>query len=179
MTRDEAQRRFAEVVLPQADQAFRLARWLTHNRDDAEDVVQDAALRAFQAIGTFAGGNPRAWFLTVVRRTAFTWMAKNRPKDLVLSDDIEAAERGEGGAFGAEPPPSPETILLARQHGDRVAAAIGALPVRFREAIVLRELEDLSYREIAEILDLPIGTVMSRLARARTMLMTSLAEERR
>lgn len=179
---EEAQRRFAEVVMPQADHAFRLAHWLTHSRHDAEDVVQDAALRAFRAIGDFNGVSPRAWFLTIVRRTAFTWIAKNRPKDLVLTDDLEEAERahpGAGPAFGAEPPATPEAALLANQQGNRVTAAVQALPVQFREALVLREMENLSYREIADILDIPIGTVMSRLARARTILMTTLAEERR
>ncbi len=167
--------------MPQADQAYRLARWLTHNGSDAEDVVQDASMRAFRSIGDFDGASPRAWFLTIVRHTAFTWIAKNRPKDLVFSDDLESAERGGGDtppAFGAEPSATPEAVLLGKQRSGRVAAAVSALPPRFREAIVLRELENLSYREIAEVLGLPLGTVMSRLARARTMLIESLAEER-
>ncbi len=182
MTPQEAQRRFAEVVMPQADHAFRLAQWLTHSRHDAEDVVQDASLRAFRSIGDFNGSSPRAWFLTIVRRTAFTWIAKNRPKDLVLSDDLEGVERANPGAepaFGVERPGSPEGALLASQQGERVAAAVKALPLSFREALVLREMESLSYREIAEILDLPLGTVMSRLARARAILVEVLAEERR
>ncbi len=177
----EAQRRFAEVVVPQTDQAFRLAVWLTRSRHDAEDVVQDAALRAFQAIDDFAGSSPRAWFLAIVRRTAFTWIAKNRPKDLVLSDDLEGAERSYPGAepaFGAEVPATPEAALLANQQGRRVTEAVNALPVRFREVLVMREMEELSYREIADILDVPIGTVMSRLARARAILVRLLAEER-
>ena len=177
----EAQRRFAEVVMPQADQAFRLALWLTHSRHDAEDVVQDAALRAFQAIGDFGGSSPRAWFLTIVRRTAYGWIAKNRPKDLVHVDSLEEVERlhpGAEPAFGADVPATPEGVLLAKQRGSRVTDAVNALPVRFREVIVMREMEDLSYREIADILDLPIGTVMSRLARARATLVQLLAEER-
>ncbi len=182
MTQDGAGRRFAEVVLPQADHAFRLARWLTRSPHDAEDIVQDAALRAFQAIDEFHGTNARAWFLTIVRRTAFTWLAKNRPKDLVLTEDLEQAERAHPDAepaFGAERSATPEQSLLRSQRSDRVAAAVQALPVRFREAIVLRELETMSYREIAEILDVPVGTVMSRLARARALLQERLAEERR
>ena len=179
MIEDEARQRFADVVMPQADHAFRLALWLTRNRDDAEDVVQDASLRAFRAIGDFAGASPRAWFLTIVRRTAYTWIAKNRPKDLVATDDLEAAERDRPEAdpgFGVRPLPSPEAILLAKQESGRVRGAIEALPVRFREALVLRDLEEMSYREIAGTLDVPIGTVMSRLARARAMLMRDLAE---
>lgn len=182
MLQDEARQRFADIVMPQADHAFRLALWLTRNRDDAEDVVQDASLRAYRAIGDFAGTSPRAWFLTIVRRTAYTWIAKNRPKDLVVTDDLEAAERDSAEldpAFGARPPPSPEAILRAKQENGRVLGAIQALPVHFREALVLRDLEELSYREIADTLDVPIGTVMSRLARARTMLMRDLAEENR
>ncbi|HEX4768501.1 MAG TPA: sigma-70 family RNA polymerase sigma factor [Lichenihabitans sp.] len=182
MTQDAARRRFAEAVMPQADQAFRLAKWLTRNPHDAEDIVQDAALRAFQAIGEFHGGNARAWFLTIVRRTAFTWLAKNRPKDLVFAEDLEQAEQTHPGgepAFGAEPSATPEQALLRRQRSDRIAAAVEALPIRFRETIVLREMEDLSYREIAEILDVPVGTVMSRLARGRALLVADLAEERR
>jgi RNA polymerase sigma factor (sigma-70 family) len=178
----EAQRRFAELVMPQADQAFRLALWLTRSRPDAEDVVQEAALRAFQAIGDCAGSSPRAWFLAIVRRTAFTWLAKNRPKQLVPSEDLEEAERlnpGAGPSFGAEAPPTPEAALLAGQRDSRVTQAVDALPVLYREALVMREMEELSYREIAAILDVPIGTVMSRLSRARAILVQALAEERR
>lgn len=181
MTPQEAQRRFAEVVMPQADHAVRLARLLTRSRHDAEDVVQDASLRAFRAIGQFNGSSPRAWFLAIVRRTAFTWMAKNRPKELVPSEDLddrEGASPEAQSAFGAEPSADPEKALLGRQQGERVAAAVNALPLRFREALVLRELEGLSYREIAEILEVPIGTVMSRLARARAILVGALAGER-
>ncbi len=182
MNPEAARRRFAEVVLPQTDHAFRLAQWLTHSRHDAEDVVQDAALRAFQAIDEFRGPSARAWFLTIVRRTAFTWIAKNRPKDLVFTEDLETAERlhpGAAPAFGAEPPATPEMALLSHQQSDRVTAAVQTLSVQFREAIVLREMEQMSYREIAEVLDIPIGTVMSRLARARAMLMEVLAEDKR
>ncbi len=167
--------------MPQADQAYRLARWLTHNRSDAEDVVQDASLRAFRSIGDFNGSSPRAWFLTIVRHAAFSWLAKNRPKDVVFAEDLAGAERAEvaAPAFGAEPPPTPEKILLDHQQGNRVTAAVQDLALPFREALVLREFEGLSYRDIAEILGVPIGTVMSRLARARAILAETLAEEAR
>ncbi len=181
MRQDEARRLFAEVVQPEADAAFRLALWLTGSREDAQDVVQEAALRAFRAIDTFHGPSPKAWFLTIVRRAAFTWLARNRPKDLVPTDDLEAAERAHPGAepaFGAATPQDPEKLLLARQSRGRVEAAVAALPLRFREAILLREIEGLSYKDIAEILDVPPGTVMSRLARARAELAKTLAEER-
>ena len=178
----DAQRRFAEIVMPQADQAFRLALWLTRSRHDAEDVVQDAALRAFQAIGDFGGSSPRAWFLTIVRRTAFTWIVKNRPKDLITADNLDALEEPHAGselAFGAELPATPEGALLASERDVRVKDAVNALPVRYREIVVMREMEELSYREIADVLEIPIGTVMSRLARARAILIQVLAEERR
>ena len=178
----ETHRRFAEVVVPQADQAFRLALWLTRSRHDAEDVVQDAALRAFRAIGDCSGSSSRAWFLTIVRRTAFTWIAKHRPKDLVLAGDlaeIETSHPGAALAFGAEAPATPEAALLARERDGRVTDAVKALPLRYREVVVMREMEQLSYREIADVLEVPIGTVMSRLARARAILVQVLAEDSR
>lgn len=168
--------------MPQADHAFRLAVWLTHSRTDAEDVVQDAALRAFQAIADCSGSNPRAWFLSIVRRTAFTWLAKNRPKDLVSTDGLEEVERLHPDAelaFGAQVPHNPEAALLASQRGDRVTRAVDGLPIHYREVVVMREMEEFSYREIADILEVPIGTVMSRLARARAVLVQALAEDRR
>lgn len=177
MTQDEARRRFADAVMPQADSAFRLALWLTRSRHDAEDVVQEAALRAFRAIDQFGGANPRAWFLTIVRHTAFGWIAKNRPKELVLSDDLESGSSAWPAQEG-DLAPSPEGALLARERDGRVAEAVRALPLKFREVVVLRDLEDMSYREIAAVLDVPIGTVMSRLARARSALMVALAEDR-
>jgi RNA polymerase sigma factor (sigma-70 family) len=171
---EAARRRFRHLVLPWLDDAFRLARWLTGNRQDAEDVVQEAMLRAFAAIGTCSGSNARAWVLTIVRRTAYTWLAKNRPAMLVLTDDLEAAER-RGGASGPEDSyPTPEAILLAAEDEERLARAIAALPAPFRETLVLRDLEGLSYREISEVLDIPVGTVMSRLARARSQLIKAL-----
>jgi RNA polymerase sigma factor (sigma-70 family) len=168
--------RFAEVVLPHLGDAFALARWLTGSRADAEDVVQDASLRAFRAIRSFAGGNARAWVLTIVRHTAFTWLGKNRPAALVVTDDLEAVERAQHDA-GAGPDrdsETPETALIAKTDAARLEAAIAALPTPFRETLVLREMQGLDYREIAEVTGVPVGTVMSRLARARRRLAATL-----
>jgi RNA polymerase sigma factor (sigma-70 family) len=166
---------FGEVFLPHLVQAYRLARWLTGNAADAEDVVQEASLRAFRGIAGFGGINARAWALTVVRNTAYSWLLKNRPAGVVFTDDLDHAEQerieqpveGEGAG-------TPESVLLARADAEEVRGAIAALPAPFREVIVLRELHELNYREIAEITQSPIGTVMSRLARARRMLVAAL-----
>jgi RNA polymerase sigma factor (sigma-70 family) len=175
VTDEAARRRFEAVAMPYLDDAYRLARWLTRSGTDAEDVVQDAFLRAFAAIGGYAGGNPRAWVLTIVRRTAYSWMAKNRPALLVVTDDLEAVERAQtapGEGCGA----TPESLLIAAQDGERLSRAIEALSPPFREALVLRDVQGLSYREIAEVMEIPIGTVMSRLARARGVLVKALGE---
>jgi RNA polymerase sigma-70 factor (ECF subfamily) len=169
--------RFAEVVLPHLGDAFALARWLTGSRADAEDVVQDACLRAFRAIKGFAGGNARAWVLTIVRHTAFTWLGKNRPAALVVTDDLEAVERAQhdaGSTMLERATETPETVLIAKADAARLDAAIAALPTPFRETLVLRELQGLDYREIAEVTGVPVGTVMSRLARARRRLAAEL-----
>jgi RNA polymerase sigma factor (sigma-70 family) len=173
--------RFAEVVLPHLGDAYALARWLTGSRADAEDVVQDACLRAFRAIRGFAGGNARAWVLTIVRHTAFSWLGKNRPAALVVTDDLEAVERAqhEAGAVPDRESVTPETALIAKTDAARLEAAIAALPTPFRETLVLRELQGLDYREIAEVTGVPVGTVMSRLARGRALLRAAwLAEEK-
>jgi RNA polymerase sigma-70 factor, ECF subfamily len=182
VTAQERRARFAAVAMPYPDEAFRLARWLTGSRTDAEDVVQDAFLRAFSAVEGFAGGNARAWVLTIVRRTCYTWLAKNRPRSLVAVDDLEAVERDNLALAAAEgrTVETPETALIAAEAGDpgeRVRAAVARLPPVFREALTLREFEGLSYREIAAILNIPLGTVMSRLARARSLLLKAVAEE--
>jgi RNA polymerase sigma factor (sigma-70 family) len=175
VTNEDARGRFAEVVVPHLDAAYSLARWLTGNGADAEDVVQDAAMRAYQGIAGFLGGSARAWTLAVVRNSAYTWLKKNRPQALIFTDDLEAAERIGGAVEGA----TPETDMVERQDGARLAAAIEALPVAFREALVLREVQGLAYVEIATVLEVPIGTVMSRLARARKQLIARLHEEDR
>jgi RNA polymerase sigma-70 factor (ECF subfamily) len=165
----DANARFANVVLPHLDDAFALARWLTGSRADAEDVVQDACLRAFRGIGGFADGNARAWVLTIVRHTAYGWMRKNRPAALVVVEDLEAVEHQQAGSTALDAD-TPETALIAKTTAKQLEAAIAALPAPFRETLVLRDLQGLAYREIAEVTQVPIGTVMSRLARARRRL---------
>lgn len=164
---DERQR-FSEAVLPYVDDALSLARWLTGNAADAEDVVQEACLRAFGAIASIQNANARAWLLAIVRNTAFSWMAKNRPKSIVTTDDAGLFEQA--GLEMAEPQASPEAMLIKKADAAQLHNAIAALPLAYREVLVLREIEDLSYREISKVLSIPVGTVMSRLARARSSL---------
>jgi RNA polymerase sigma-70 factor (ECF subfamily) len=167
--------RFADTVMPYLADAYGLARWITGSRADAEDVVQEACLRALRAIGGFAGGNARAWTLTIVRNTAYTWLNKNRPAAIVGVDDLEAVERKQRGAdLSASRTADPEAELIAKADAARLEAAITALPAPFRETLVLRDLQGLDYREIAAITDVPVGTVMSRLARARRRLIDTI-----
>jgi RNA polymerase sigma factor (sigma-70 family) len=165
--------RFANVVMPHIDDAYRLARWLTGNSTDAEDVVQDASLRAFRAIRGFAGGSARAWVLSIVRNTAYSWLRKNRPAAVVTVEDLEAVELAQANP-GDPDAPTPEATLLAKISAEQIRAAIAALPAPFRETLVLRDIEGLDYREIAQATEVPIGTVMSRLARARSRLAATL-----
>ena len=161
------QARFEQAVLPQLDAAYNLARWLTRNGSDAEDVVQDACERALKYFGAFRGGDAKAWFLTVVRHACYDWLKRNRPAEIVPGDqetiesvpDLTAA--------------TPEQMALRNASSSALAEAIAALPLRYREVLILRELEELPYREIARVVDIPIGTVMSRLARARGLLQRS------
>ena len=166
--------RFKSVVLPHLADAYALARWLTGNSADAEDVVQDACLHAFRGIGNFSGGNARAWVLTIVRHTAYTWLGKNRPAALVLVEDVEDVGRAQSGEPDVE---TPETALIAKADAGLLEAAIAALPAPFRETLVLRDLQGLAYREIAGVTDVPVGTVMSRLARARQRLIATIAKD--
>jgi RNA polymerase sigma-70 factor, ECF subfamily len=170
---DDDNARFADVVLPHLGDAFALARWITGNRADAEDVVQDACLRAFRAIRSFASGSARAWVLTIVRNTAYTWIGKNRPAALVAVEDIEAVEIAQAipGDPNAE---TPETALIGQTDTARLEAAISGLPIPFRETLILRDVQGLDYREIAEVTGVPIGTVMSRLARGRSRLIATV-----
>ena len=161
MSDNEQQAQFERLVSPYLDAAYNLARWLAGNDHDAEDIAQEACVRAFRFIGGCRAGDGRAWLLTIVRNTAFSWLKKNRPPAVVALDDDEFAEIadrnvGAGSFHGADT--------------DALRAALEALPLEFREALVLRELEGLSYKEIAEVAEVPVGTVMSRLARARRQL---------
>ena len=156
---------FEQAVLPHLNAAYNLARWLTRNPDDAADVVQEAYLRALRYFDGFAGEDGKAWLLSIVRHTCFTWLRRNRPAELApLPDETE-----DGGGHGVDPD-DPETLTLAARDRALLNRLIAALPPEFREVVVMRELEELSYREIAAIAAIPVGTVMSRLARARARL---------
>jgi RNA polymerase sigma-70 factor, ECF subfamily len=169
--------RFANVVLPHLGDAYALARWLARNDSDAEDIVQEACLRAFRGITGFGDINPRGWVLSIVRNTAYTWLKKHRDPKVVAVDNVEDVERS-GAALDLDPgPATPEASLIERADAARLDAAITALPVEFRETLVLRDVEGLDYRTIAEVTGVPIGTVMSRLARARRRLMAQLGKE--
>ena len=177
MSGNDDHTRFASIVMPHLADAYGLARWITGDRADAEDVVQEACLRALRAIGGFAGGNARAWTLTIVRNTAYTWLGKNRPAMLVAVDDLEAIERAHaqrGADLSASRTADPEAALIAKADAARLEAAIATLPPQFRETLVLRDIQGLDYREIATVTDVPVGTVMSRLARARRRLIETI-----
>jgi RNA polymerase sigma-70 factor, ECF subfamily len=160
---------FAEVVMPHLDDALSLARWLTGSVTDAEDVMQEACVRAYAAIAT-ARSNPRAWLLAIVRNTAFTWLAKNRPKSVVVTDDDAVFEKASLEMIDRSQEMTPEAVLIAKADSEQLNRAIAGLPLAYREALVLREIEGLSYQEISTVMSIPIGTVMSRLARARNLL---------
>lgn len=171
---NEAHRRFREIVLPHLGDALALARWLTASRYDAEDVVQDACIRALAAIGSYEERGARAWFLSIVRNTCFTWLAKNRPKDLVLVGGLSDLDVRAARMVDDHDASTPETALLEKLDEGALQTAIEALPHPFREVVVLRDISGLSYKEIAAMLAMPIGTVMSRLARGRGLLAAGL-----
>jgi len=154
---------FEATVLPHLDAAYNLARWLLHNKADAEDVAQEAVLRAFRFFGSFRGGDGRPWLLTIVRNTCYSYLQKNRSHELSLSIEDELFDV-------QSQDPSPEARLIQIDSSEILMKALEQLPVETREIIVLRELEEMSYKEIAEIAGVPIGTVMSRLARGRKRL---------
>lgn len=163
---------FREIVLPHLADALSLARWLTNSAHDAEDVVQEASIRAFAAIEKVHTENGRAWLLAIVRNTAFTWLARNRPKALVVTDNesiFESAATNLGESVA-----TPEAEVIAKAETELLQVGITALAAPFRETLVLREINGLTYREISEITNVPIGTVMSRLARAREQLISHI-----
>jgi RNA polymerase sigma-70 factor, ECF subfamily len=154
---------FEQAVLPHLDAAYNLARWLTRNERDAEDVVQESFLRAFRFFAGFRGGDARAWLMRIVRNTCYTWLHTNRPLQ-------EATEFDETLFSPDSRSPNPEEAVLRKDRGALVRKALETLPANFREVLILRELEGLSYKEIADITGMPAGTVMSSLSRARDRL---------
>lgn len=167
MSEHKSPMNFEEEVMPHLDAAYNLARWLTRNDQDAEDVVQEAYLRAFRFFAGFRGGNGRSWLLKIVRNTCYNWLQLNRPLQNVPEFDENLL-----------PPdshtPNPEEMLLQNDSRILLRQALEELPVNFREVLILRELEGLSYKEISEVTGMPPGTVMSRLWRARDGLRRSL-----
>jgi RNA polymerase sigma-70 factor, ECF subfamily len=160
-----------EALLPHLDAAYNLARWLTRDGRDAEDVVQEAYLRALKHFHTFKGGDARPWLLTIVRNTYYTWIQRNR---ILISmtpfDDEEDIHVSDA--------PSPEMLLLKEADTRLVRRGLQQLPAEFLEVIVLREFEELSYQQIADVVQIPLGTVMSRLARARKRLAQIISDFR-
>jgi RNA polymerase sigma-70 factor (ECF subfamily) len=160
--------RFEHVVLPHLDAAYNLARWLVRNPSDADDVVQEACLRALRFFDGFRGGDSRAWLLKIVRNTCYSWMRKNRPME--LADEFDETIHSEEKTID-----NAESSLVSRMENDRVRKALETLPMAFREVLVLREIEELSYRQISDVTGVPMGTVMSSLSRARQRLRHQLA----
>jgi RNA polymerase sigma-70 factor, ECF subfamily len=154
---------FEAIALPHFAAAYNLARWLVRDDHDAEDVVQEAYLRAFRFFGGYRGGDSRSWLLTIVRNTCYTWLQQNRSRELGEPIEDKLDEVG----ISTE---NPETRLLQTVDAQLVRQALEELPIEFREVLIMREMEELSYKQISIIVDLPIGTVMSRLARGRKRL---------
>ncbi len=173
MPKDQDKRaQFEQTILPHLDAAYNLARWLISNDQDAEDAVQEAYLRAYKYFSSYQGGNSRAWLLAIVRNTCYTWLQANRAQELTVDLDEEL--------LGAEAEgDDPEQHAQTRADQQTVRRALEGLPAAYRELIVLRELEAMSYKEIASIAGVPMGTVMSRLARARRQLRAGLGQQMR
>jgi RNA polymerase sigma-70 factor (ECF subfamily) len=172
LTSQEKLCRFEEQVSPHLKSAYNLARWLTRNNEDAEDVVQEAFLRAFSAVENLRGEDAKPWLLTIVRNTSLTWMKRNRNAAATIGLEEQVEDP-------SEPSPDPEETLLISCDREQVRKALEQLPSEFREAIVLRELEGLSYKEIATTVGVPLGTVMSRLSRGREWLRRLLASPKK
>jgi RNA polymerase sigma-70 factor (ECF subfamily) len=165
----DSSQRFEWLLMPHLGAAYNLARWLTRSDHDADDVVQDAYLRAFRAFSGYRGGDARTWLLRIVRNTSYTWLRQRRGETVSERAD-ELAELPDDDAV------DPEAQLIGQADAAGVRTALDTLPVELREAVVLRELEGLSYKEIAEVADVPLGTVMSRLSRGRKYLESALRE---
>jgi RNA polymerase sigma-70 factor (ECF subfamily) len=161
---------FEQTIVPHLDAAYNLARWLTGNEHDAEDIVQESCLRAVKFFDSFRGGNARAWLLTIVRNTSYTWLKRRHAGPAQFNLDDAEFEIEDQAA-------NPAALQAAMANVEKVRNAIAQLPPEFRELIVLREMEDYSYKEIAAIAEVPVGTVMSRLARGRKQLQKILCAE--
>ena len=155
--------RFEDIMLPHMAAAYNLARWLTRQEQDASDVTQEAMVRAFTFFKGYHGGDARSWLLAIVRNTCYTWLRKNRSHEFTTSFDLDLHD-------AQDPAANPEQAAVQSANQEVLRKALEEIPLEFREVLVLRELEGLSYQEISGVTDLPIGTVMSRLARARTRL---------
>ena len=164
-------RRFELLALPHLDAAYNLARWLTRNDQDAQDVVQGALLRAMRYFYSFRADNARPWLLQIVRHTCFSWLKENRPAELMALEEGSEVDH----EFAAPESDAPEGVAIRNADRSRINLALAALPIIYRDVLILREMEDLSYKEIARIADVPIGTVMSRVARARDLMRRALA----
>jgi len=164
----EERGRFERATLPHLDAAYNLARWLTRDEHASEDVVQEAYCRAARFFASFRGGDGRTWLLAVVRRVSYDWLQKRRAAAAVISFDEEAHSHGDDA-------PGPEHLAIRKADPEQLRQAVEELPPEYREVIVLRELEELSYQEIAAVTGVPVGTVMSRLSRARKQLQRRLA----
>jgi RNA polymerase sigma factor (sigma-70 family) len=171
MNDEQTRTRFEALMLPLMNDAYNLARWLMKNPEDAQDTVQESYLRAFRFFASFQGTNFRAWLLRIVRNTCYSALEarKLRDKEVSLEAEIDEIE---------DHSPLPPVSLARKATVEAVREAIAALPVEFREAVVLREIEGLSYKEISQVTEVPIGTVMSRLARARHQLYLMLADRK-
>ena len=178
MTVTEAMKakRFGEMALPHLNAAYNLARWLTHSDQDAQDIVQEACLRAFKFFDGFHGNDARAWLLAIVRNTTYTWLRQNRNHvhSAFFDEDLHDLNEADSATLCDQPDNNPAAILARNDDKRLLDRALEQLPVEFREVLVLRELEDLSYKEISHIAGIPIGTVMSRLARGRRLLQACL-----
>lgn len=169
-SQDDNRERFSKLVLPHLPDAYALAYRITGSHADAEDVLQEASLRAFRAVGNVMDSSARAWMMMIIRNTSFTWMRKNRPSAVFTVDDLEEVEVAQTDPGD----PGPETMMIAKSD---METTITALPDQFRETVILRDLHGLSYREIAERTKVPIGTVMSRLARARSRFLAAVKKD--
>ena len=174
---NHAHAQFEAMAMPHLDAAYNLARWLTRNEHDADDLVQSAYLRAFRFADSFRGGDARAWLLTIVRNTYYTSLRDGQPHQADVSFDEELHGRAASEHADAQAVLDPAVIAVRRDTSRTVNLALEQLPQAFREVLVLKEMDDLSYKQIAQVAEIPIGTVMSRLARARKMLQACLRRD--